>query len=140
MLVYDFMPVGTPFEGAARWIRAVSAETLSAAAAVAFECPEPNGRVEHGKVRSRHDALVLDFHWAASPSAPAPFDRFEGELQFAPLTDGRSHLSLSASYEPFRGANMPGERSRLQREAEARVREFLVIIAASVPMVEEPSP
>ena len=140
MLIYDFMPVGTPFEGAARWMLAMPAQTLAAAAAVAFECPEPHGRLEHGTVRGRRDALVLDFHWAARPMVPARFERFEGELQVAPLPGGRSHLSLSGSYEPFGGPSMSAERSQLQREAEARVRQFLAIVAASLPTVEKPSP
>ncbi|MEX1008597.1 MAG: hypothetical protein WD271_12230 [Acidimicrobiia bacterium] len=139
MLIYDFMPVGTPFEGAARWMLAAPTETLAAAAAVAFECPEPHGRLEHGTVRSRRDALVLDFYWAARPTVPVPFDHVEGELQFAPLSAGRSHLSLSASYEPFGRPSMSVERSQLQREAEVRVRQFLAIIAAAVPNVEKPS-
>ena len=140
MLIYDFMPVGTPFEGAARWILEVPAQTLAAAAAVAFECPEPHGRLEHGTVRGRRDALVLDFHWAARPTTPVPFEHLEGELQVAPLFDGGSHLSLSGSFEPFGGRTTSVDRSKLQREAEARVRQFLAIVAASVPTVEKPSP
>jgi hypothetical protein len=55
MLVYDFMPLGTPFESAAAWIRGMPADSLAAAGAVAFDCPERDGHIEVGAVRTRRE-------------------------------------------------------------------------------------
>jgi hypothetical protein len=136
MLVYDFVPVQAPFEQAEQWARAGQSVALAAAGALAFDCPEADGRLENGIVRSRHDALVLDVRWTGN-AALASFDYFEGEIQFAPLSGPRSHLSLSASYEPAGGGAITSpERVRSHRETEVRVREFLAIVAMQLEQAE----
>jgi hypothetical protein len=133
MLIYDFLPLEWPFERAADWLFGSPIDWLAAAAAAACDCSSPDGRLEHGSARDRGDAIVLDFQWAALTVA-SPFQRFEGELQFAPLLAG-SHLSLSGSYEPRAGAaGLRIERTQIQRETEARVRRFLDVVAGSMPM------
>jgi hypothetical protein len=128
VLVYDFMPAGIPFERGAEWMQTEAPVALAAAARVAFDYSEGGGSVELGSVRDRWDSLVLDVQLSGSP-ATAPFVYFQGELQLAPLREGRSHLSLSAGYEPRRASTLTVEERRsAQREIEVRVREFLALV------------
>jgi hypothetical protein len=129
VLVYDFVPVPVAFERAIRWAHDVQPESLSAAAADAFQCPQESGHVAQRMLRSRHDALVIDLHWIGDTSR-ARFEHFDGELQLAPLSGDRSHVSISATYAPTGGdALTSAERIRNHRETEARIRQFLTAVA-----------
>ena len=129
VLVYDFVPVSVPFEHTAQWVHDGPGSPLAAAGAAAFQCPEEIGHVAHRPVRARLDSLVVDLHWVGD-LAPARFEHFDGELQLAPLSGERSHISLSATYEPVGGAVLTSaERIQTHRETEARVRHFLTAVA-----------
>ena len=136
MMLYDFVLVGKPFEVLASWFWAPPAGLLSEAAVVGFRC---DGRLEHSTTRKREDAVVLAVYWTGA-GGPGLFNHLEGDLELAPLREGRSHLSLSASCDP------PGEdwamrrdRLRVKRETEARVRAFLDLVAQSLAH-HEPAP
>ena len=58
-------------------------------------------------------------------------DELDGNHSYA-LGDGRSHLSLSASYDPPLGTVTAGDMLRVQRGAEARVREYLGRVARAL--------
>jgi hypothetical protein len=129
VLVYDFMPAGVRFEEGARWMETEAASVLAAAAEVAFGYSERAGCLELGSIRDRWESLVFDVELSGNPRA-APFAYFRGEFQLAPLREGRSHLSLSAGYEPRSGSELTAvERRAAQRETEASVREFLALVA-----------
>jgi hypothetical protein len=136
MLVYDFVPVGAPFELAARRMRTDASDAFAAAAASVFDCPEAVRSLTPSGIRNRWDTLVLDVRWAGNPLAPR-FEYLEGELQLAPLRDNHSHLSLSASYEPTGSAEFtPVERLRAHRETEVGVRDVLVAVALQLEQAE----
>ncbi len=129
MLLHDFVPVPVPFEHTVLWAHEAPGGSLAAAGAAAFQCPEGVGHVAHRPVRARHDSLVVDLHWVGDLS-PAHMEHFDGELQLAPLSGERSHISLDASYEPAGGAGLTSaERIQAHRETEARVRHFLTGVA-----------
>ena len=129
MLVYDFVPVPVPFEHTVQWLHDAPGGSLAAAGAAAFQCPEGVGHVAHRPVRARHDSLVVDLHWVGDLS-PTHLEHFDGELQLAPLSGERSHISLSATYEPTGGAVLsPAQRIQTHRETEVRVRHFLTAVA-----------
>ncbi|HXY93545.1 MAG TPA: hypothetical protein VEP49_13780 [Acidimicrobiia bacterium] len=129
MLVYDFVAVGAPFEHASERMHAARPGALAEAAAVAFDCPTVDGRLEHGPMRVRQDAIVVDVRLAGDPHRTG-FEYFEGEFQLSPLRASRSHLSLSASYEPAGNASFTSlERTRAHRDTELRVRDLLAIVA-----------
>lgn len=126
MLVYDFMPAGVPFERGAQWMQTEAPAALASAAEVAFDYSASVGHLELGSIRDRWDALVLDVQLPMTAS----FAYFHGELQLAPLREGRSHLSLSAGYEPPSRSELTAvERRTAQRETEVKVREFLALVA-----------
>jgi hypothetical protein len=57
----------------------------------------------------------------------------EGDLEIAPFTPRRSHLSISARYvPPFRGFGRALDRALLHRVAEATVKDFLDRVAAKL--------
>jgi len=129
VLVYDFMPAGFPFERGAQWMQDEAPDVLVAAAEVAFDYSHGAGFLELGSVRDRWDSLVLDVQLSGKPTT-APFAYFQGELELAPLREGRSHLSLSAGYAPRSTSTLTAvERRNVQREIEVRVREFLALVA-----------
>jgi hypothetical protein len=130
MLVYDFVPVESPFQEAAAWLLGAGAEALADAAAATFSAPD-GGRLDLGDLRERDDAVVVPFAWSGRV-APGVGVRVEGDLQLAPLGDGRSHLSLSASYDPPVGTVAAADMLRVQRGAEARVREYLGRVACAL--------
>jgi hypothetical protein len=129
VLVYDFMPADIPFEEGAVWMQTEAASVLAAAAEVAFGYSERAGCLQLGSVRDRWETLVFDIELGGNPMAAA-FEYFRGEFQFAPLREGRSHLSLSAGYEPPSASAFTAlERRAAQRETEVKVREFLALVA-----------
>jgi hypothetical protein len=132
VLVYDFMPAGFPFELGVQWMETEAAAVLSAAADSAFQHPPSAGSLVLGSVRDRWDSLVLDVELSGNPIS-GPFSYFRGELQLAPLREGRSHLSLSAGYEPRNPSTLTTlDRRIAQRETEVRVREFLALVATQL--------
>lgn len=129
VLVYDFMPAGIPFERGAQWLQNEAPFVLAPAAEVAFNYSDGTAFLELGSVRDRWDSVVLDIQLSGNPMT-APFAYFQGELQLAPLREGRSHLSLSAGYAPRNTSTLTTfERRSVQREIEVRVREFLGLVA-----------
>lgn len=132
MLLYDFLPVEAPFTVAAAWITSLEAGLLAAAANESFGLSAADGSLEHGAARARGDALLVGVQWAGRP-AGGWFSRFEGDLAVAPLAS-RSHLSISASYDPWDSRLLPTspEWNRHRREAEASTRSFLSALARSL--------
>jgi len=129
VLVYDFMSAGIPFDRGAQWMHTEARAALAAAATAAFGCAEEHEGLAVGLVRDRSDALVLDV-WLRGDVTTPTFNFLRGEVQLAPLRDGRSHLSLSASYEPLCASEHSAlDRRSVQRETEVRVREFLARVA-----------
>jgi len=126
VFLYDFYPVEQPFELVEPRLRAVAEEWLAEAARLAF-ADGGNGDLHRGEARDRHDALVVPVIWNGAPGR-ARVGRLDGDLQLAPLNPQRSHLSLSATC----GSGIEEDRRRLQRAAEARVREFLSIVVRSL--------
>src|SRR5262245_8621840 len=123
------MPAAIGFERGAQWMQNEAPVVLAAAAEVAFDYSDGTGFLELGSVRDRWDSLVLDVQLSGNPLT-ALFAYFQGELQLAPLREGRSHLSLSAGYAPRSTSTLTTfERRSVQREIEVRVREFLALVA-----------
>jgi len=132
VLVYDFMPARIAFQHGAEWMQTEAPAALTAAAELAFDYTQADGRLEFGAVRDRSDSLVLDVELSGNPIA-ARFGYFQGELQLAPLYDACSHLSVSVAYQPWAQSELTaGERRTAQRETEVRVREFLALIAIAL--------
>lgn len=126
VFLYDFYPVEQPFELVEPRLREVAEEWLAEAARLAF-ADGGNGALHRGEARERHDAVVVPVTWNGA-SGSARVGRLDGDLQLAPLNPRRSHLSLSATC----GSGIEEDRRRLQRVAEARVREFLSIVVRSL--------
>jgi hypothetical protein len=126
VFLYDFCPVEQPFELVEPRLREVGGEWLAEAARSAFADGD-DGELHWGDARQRHDALVVPLTWSGHPGG-ARVARLDGDLQLAPLSPNRSHLSLSATC----GSGVEEDRRRLQRAAEARVREFLSIVVRSL--------
>jgi hypothetical protein len=126
VFLYDFFPVDQPFELAEPRLREAAEEWLAEVAREAF-ADGGSGELHRGEARERHDALVVPMVWTGHvPDARVA--RLDGDLQLAPLNDRRSHLSLSATC----GSGVEEDRRRLQRSAEARVREFLAVLVRSL--------
>jgi len=126
VFLYDFCPVEQPFELVEPRLREVGEAWLAEAARRAF-AGGGEGELHRGEARERHDALVVPVTWSAQPGG-AGVGRLDGDLQLAPLSARRSHLSLSATC----GSGVEEDRRRLQRAAEAQVREFLSIVVRSL--------
>lgn len=126
VFLYDFFPVDEPFERTEPRLRELAEEWLSAVARDAF-ADGGIGELHRGDARSRHDTLVVPVAWTGQVPG-ARVGRLDGDLQLAPLGEGRSHLSLSATC----GSGIEEDRRQLQRSAEARVREFLATVVRSL--------
>jgi hypothetical protein len=126
VFLYDFYPVEQPFELAELRLRAAAEDWLAEAARLAF-ADGGVGDLHRGEARERHDTLVVPVIWTGSAGG-ARVGRLDGDLQLAPLNPRRSHLSLSATC----GSGVEEDRRLLQRNAEARVREFLSIVVRSL--------
>jgi len=133
VFIYDFFPLDEPFERSLERLLDPSSPVLADAAAATFGEDAP-GTLHAGVPRRRSDAVVVPVTWSAERAGP-PFDHLEGDLQLAQLSEGHSHLSLSATCS--RGAD--GDRPRTQRLAEARVRRFLHLVAAALERPDERS-
>lgn len=126
VFLYDFYPVEQPFERVEPRLREVAEEWLAEAARLAF-ADGGDGELHRGEARERHDAVVVPLVWSGVAGS-SDLGRLDGDLQLAPLNPRRSHLSLSATC----GSGVEEDRRRLQRAAEARVREFLSLVARSL--------
>jgi hypothetical protein len=126
VFLYDFYPVEQPFELVEPRLRAVADEWLAEAARAAF-ADGGDGELRRGEARERSDALVVPLVWSG-PNGSTRVFRLDGDLQLAPLNSRRSHLSLSATC----GSGVEEDRRRLQRAAEARVREFLSLVVRTL--------
>jgi hypothetical protein len=126
VFLYDFYPVERPFEQVEPRLREVAEELLAGAARAAF-ADGGEGELHRGEARERHDALVVPVVWTG-PNGSSRVFRLDGDLQLAPLNATRSHLSLSATC----GSGVEEDRRRLQRAAEARVREFLALVVRTL--------
>jgi hypothetical protein len=127
MFLYDFTIVEAPIDLVAERLRRDATGILREAAARAGgNEPAPP---EVGEVRPRADGWALSVHWDRS-GWPAPFSRLDGELEIAPLLHGRTHLSVSASWDTAgTRTSSRGESLRARHETETVVREFLVAAA-----------
>jgi hypothetical protein len=126
VFLYDFYPVDQPFELMESRLREIDGDWLARAASAAF-ADGGDGELHRGEARERQDALVVPLIWSG-PNGSSRVFRLDGDLQLAPLNATRSHLSLSATC----GSGVEEDRRRLQRAAEARVREFLSLVVRTL--------
>jgi hypothetical protein len=88
-------------------------------------------RARLGGYRTRHNGFVLWLWWEAAEH-PSLFPVLDGDLEVAPLGDGRARLTLTASYVPPLGVIGRGiDRAVLHRVAQSTVRSFLTRVAAA---------
>jgi hypothetical protein len=127
MFLYDFTIVEAPVDLVAARLRADATEVLCAAATRAGG--EAPGAPEIGELRPRSDGWALPVHWERS-GWPGPFARLDGELEVAPILGGRTHLSVSASWDTTGSRTTTrGESLRARHETETVVRAFLLAAA-----------
>ncbi len=138
MLVYDFVVMDAPFERAWAKFAALPREVVARALGDGVGVV-PLDALRRQPDRLRNDAVVIGFTWAGPAAANGSLAHLEGELQCAPLADGRTHLSLSGSYETpgSAGAN-PVVRAREHREVEVRVRAFLRALRGALAITDDP--
>ena len=132
MLVYDFIVMDTPFSLAwpdfASLRRDVVAEALGAGLPIASA-----DALRRTAERLRDDTVVVGFSWLRPAEGDGAIVRLEGELQCAPLEDGRTHLSVSGSYETSAWLTSAApEHAREHREVEVQVRAFLQGLRAAL--------
>lgn len=137
MFLYDFTIVEAPVDRVAGRLRSDAAALLRAAATRAGG--DTPAAPETGALRPRADGWALPVHWDRS-GWPAPFARLDGELEIAPIAGGRTHLSVSASWDTAgTRTTSRGEALRSRHETETVVRGFLVATAdllAAAPLVD----
>jgi hypothetical protein len=131
MFIYDFVVIDTPFDHVWAPFAALPPHAIAGAlgeAVTAPTVPELHRRPD----RLRDDAVVIDLNWVSPAVTTTRLARFEGELQCAPLASGRSHLSLSGSYELGSESADASDRVRQHREVEAQMRGFLRALRAAL--------
>lgn len=85
----------------------------------------PRVRVRVGSWRPRGDAVVVPVEWE-SVRLRGLFPKLEGDLELAPLGEGRCRLTLSGNYSPPLGAvGAALDRRVLHKVAESTVRSFV---------------
>ncbi|MEY3362026.1 MAG: hypothetical protein RL531_1745 [Actinomycetota bacterium] len=137
MFLYDFTIVDAPVEFVADRLRDGAREILREAAARAGGAePAPPAT---GALRPRGEGWALSVQWERS-GWPGPFARLGGELEVAPVHGGRTHLSVSASWDGTgTRTSTRSESLRARHETETVVREFLLAAAGLltfVPLVD----
>lgn len=89
-------------------------------------------RVVVGPARRRADAVVVPIEWETI-RLRGLFPRLEGDLEVAPLGQGRCRLTLSGQYSaPLGPLGAALDRRLLHKVAESTVRSFLAGVAGSV--------
>lgn len=82
-------------------------------------------RVRVGQSRSRGDGMVIPIEWETI-RLRGLFPRLEGDLELAPLGEGRCRLTLSGHYSPPLGVvGAVIDRGVLHKVAESTARSFL---------------
>jgi hypothetical protein len=136
MLVYDFVVIDMPFDRTcadfASLRRDVVAGVLGASLGVTTHA------LRRTAERRRDDTVVIGFSWRAPSETDRAIVRLEGELQCAPLDDGRTHLSVSGSYETSAPPARAPARAREHREVEVQVRAFLRGLRAALSLQAAP--
>jgi hypothetical protein len=137
MFLYDFTivdaPVGLVVDRLRTGAREILHDAATRAGGAAPAAPDT------GELRPRGDGWALSVQWERS-GWPGPFARLGGELEVAPVHGGRTHLSVSASWDT--GGTRTRTRSeslRARHETETVVREFLLAVAgllALAPLVD----
>jgi hypothetical protein len=132
MLVYDFVVMDTPFERARPGFAALPREVVARALGDGVG-ESPLHTLRRQPERVRHDAVVIGFAWVSPEARGGSLAHLEGELECAPLDDGRSHLSVSGTYDtPGSLDPDPWRRAREHREVEVRIRAFLRALRAAL--------
>lgn len=95
-------------------------------------------RVVVGSSRRRADAVVVPIEWETT-RLRGLFPRLEGDLEVAPLGQGRCRLTLSGQYSaPLGQVGAALDRRLLHKVAESTVRSFLSGLAASIAVATDP--
>lgn len=96
------------------------------------ECLQREVRAQLGACRPRGEGFVLWLRWEETEH-PALFPVLDGDLEVAPVGDGQTRITLSASYVPPLGLVGRGlDRALLHRLAQSTVRSFLTRVRAAL--------
>jgi hypothetical protein len=124
MLVYDFIVMDMPFDRACVDFASLRRDVVAGVLGASLGATSTDA-LRRTAERRRDDAVVIGFSWRMPSETDRAIVRLEGELQCAPLDDGRTHLSVSGSYETSASPVRAPARAREHREVEIRVRAFL---------------